>query len=146
MSLRSFLLRTFNDSLSFNLTVPKVPTGFGVDVRVDSTKRVDAIGTLAIAVEAMYLLTLLPYEAALREDYLVSRTGIEEEVLFEPLAAEHADDQMEPQYMVYGLYVAIVTITSPRHNLFYATTVTAKLHGRYWDVSTSDRYTRLITQ
>ena len=60
----------------------------------------DPLGSLAIAVEAMYFLTFLPWEAALHENFPVATPGIEEEVLFHPTAAPDADDQMETQHMV----------------------------------------------
>lgn len=90
----------------------------------------DPVGSLAIAVEAMYFLTFLPWEGALRENYPIATPGIEEEVMFHPTAAPDADDQLETQHMVLGLFVGALTMATHRQSAFHQITVVTRMRGR----------------
>ena len=112
-----------------SLTVPDSPPGFSVGLHTNTRERIDPVGSLAIAVEAMYLLTLLPWEGALRENFPVSAGQIAEEIYFEPTAAPDADEKMETQHMVLGLFVGCLSVSSQNHDLAYETTVTTKMRN-----------------
>ena len=115
------------DRHCFSLKLPVSPRGFGVDVNIDEQNPVNLIGSLTIAIEAMYTLTLLPWEGALRESFPVISPGIEERVIFHPLTRPDADEQMDTQHMVIGLFVGALTIATHERTQCYATTVTTKL-------------------
>ena len=85
---------------------------------------------MAIAVEAMYFLTFLPWEGALRENFPIATPSIDEEVLFHPTAAPDADDQMETQHMVLGLFVGTLTMATNRNGAFHQITVATKMRGQ----------------
>lgn len=87
----------------------------------------DIRGSLAIAIEAMYLLTLLPWEGVLRADWRVSAGQIPEEIYFKPTAAPGADEQMETQHMVLGLYVGCLNVAAQGFDLGYEIMVTTKM-------------------
>ena len=89
----------------------------------------DQLGALAVAVEAMYILTLLPWEGVLRDHYSVSAGSIIEEVFFVPTAAPDADEQMDTQHMVLGLWAGCVYMTG-QYQSYYETTVTLKMRGQ----------------
>ena len=78
----------------------------------------------------MYFLTCLPWEGALRENYPIATPGIDEEIMFHPTAASHADDQMETQHMVLGLFVGALTMATHSRNSFYQITVVTRMYGR----------------
>ena len=118
------------DMMRFRLTVPNTPPGFSVGLQTDTNHRVDLKGSLAIAVEAMYLLTLLPWEGVLLENFPVAAGQIPEEIYFQPTAALDADEQMETQYMVLGLYIGGLTLAAQYHDLHYETTVDTKMRGK----------------
>lgn len=115
------------DQHYFSLKLPASPRGFGVDVNIDEQSPVNLIGSLTIAVEAMYTLTLLPWEGALRESFPVISPGIAERVIFHPLTRLDADEQMDTQDMVIGLFVGALTISTQERTQYYATTVTTKM-------------------
>lgn len=90
----------------------------------------DPVGSLAIAVEAMYFLTFLPWEGALRENFPIATPGIDEEILFHPTAAPDADDQMETQHMALGLFVGALTMATHHPGSFHQITVVTRVHGQ----------------
>ena len=77
----------------------------------------------------MYLLTLLPWEGALQEDFPVAAGQIAEEIFFKPTVAPDADEQMDTQHMVIGLFVGCQTVAAQHHDPAYATTVVVNLRG-----------------
>lgn len=115
--------------VAFSLTVPFSPAGFSVDVHTNSRQRVSLTGSLTIAIEAMYLLTLLPWEGALREVFPVASGQIAEEIYFKPTVAPDADEQMDTQHMVIGLFVGCQNVAAQHHDPAYATTVVVNLRG-----------------
>ena len=90
----------------------------------------DPVGSLAIAVEAMYLLTCLPWDGVLQQNFPVAFPGIDEEVLFNPTAAPDADDHMETQHSVLGLYVGALTMATHHRGSFHQVTVATRMHGQ----------------
>ncbi|KAL8971377.1 MAG: hypothetical protein Q9183_001080 [Haloplaca sp. 2 TL-2023] len=89
----------------------------------------DHEGALAIAVEAMYLLTLLPWEGALREIFPVTAGQIREHVAFIPTAAPDADEQMETQYMAIGLLATCLYALGRHPEPYFEVTATLKMRG-----------------
>ena len=77
----------------------------------------------------MYTVTLLPWESALRETFPIATPGINERVIFHPTVAPDADEQMDTQQMVLGLYVGALTIATQERNIHNAATVTIKIRG-----------------
>ena len=98
-------------------------------LETDSERSVDLVGALAVAIEAMALLTLLPWEGVLREDYMVAAGQIREAIFFYPTAAPDADDQMESQHMVIGLFVGCLRMSAGYNDRSYETTVHTKIRG-----------------
>ena len=113
--------------MRFSLTVPVSPAGFSVDVHTSPTQQVSLTGSLSIAIEAMYLLTLLPWQGALQDVFPVTAGQIAEEILFMPTVAPDADEQMDTQHMVIGLFIGCQNVVAQRHDPAYATTVVIKL-------------------
>ena len=86
-------------------------------------------GSLSIAVEAMYLLTLLPWEGALQENFPVAAGQIAEEIYFTPTVAPWADEQMETQHMVIGLFIGCQNVAAQHQDPASATAVALNLRG-----------------
>ena len=78
----------------------------------------------------MYFLTFLPWEGALRENFPIAAPSISEEVLFHPTAAPDADEQMETQHMVLGLFVGALTMATSTRHAFHQVIVATKVHGQ----------------
>lgn len=114
-------------STAFSLNLPASPRGFGVEVNIDEQNPLNLIGSLTIAVEAMYTLSLLPWEGVLRESFPIIMPGIAERVIFHPLTMPDADEQMDTQHMVIGLFVGALTIATQERSQYFAITVTTKL-------------------
>lgn len=101
-----------------------------MSLQTDTNYPIDLMDTLTLAVEAMYQLTLLPWEGVLRQDYHVAAGQLGEEIFFQPTAAAHADEQLEGQHMVYGLYAGCLSLSSRSLNLAYKTIVKMELRGQ----------------
>lgn len=114
----------------FSFTVPNAPRGFTVAVQSDLQHRINLQNTLAVAVEAMYRLTLLPWEGALRQNYHIRSSDIAEEIFFEPTTPRYAEEQMENQHMVYALFAGCLSLTSHGSDSGYEILAVMNLRGQ----------------
>ncbi|KAL8793592.1 MAG: hypothetical protein Q9195_003855 [Heterodermia aff. obscurata] len=78
----------------------------------------------------MYFLTCLPWDGELRENFPIATPGINEEIMFHPTAAPDADNQMETQHMVLGLYVGALTMATHHRGTFHQITVVNRMYNR----------------
>ncbi|KAL9595985.1 MAG: hypothetical protein Q9219_006108 [cf. Caloplaca sp. 3 TL-2023] len=77
----------------------------------------------------MYTLTLFPWDASLQELYPVVIGQIREEVMFIPTITPEADEQMETQHMVLGLFSSCLHMIGQASGPYFEVTAALNLRG-----------------
>lgn len=112
-----------------SLSIPEIPLGFSIDIEHHDLISLRPLGLYVTAVEAMYILSLLPWDALAPHPYTFNVRPYREVIHFEPVIRDGQRPKMRHSYMVIGLYVAVLGTADRFGHGFVAETTTLKL----WD-------------
>ena len=112
-----------------SLSIPEIPPGFSIDIEHHDLISLRPLGLYVTAVEAMYILSLLPWDALAPQPYTFNVRPYREVIHFEPIIRDEQPPKMRHSYMVIGLYVAVLGTADRFGHGFVAETARLKL----WD-------------
>lgn len=137
-AIASFLFRSGGNSSSVSplyisqnssLSIPQIPDGFSIDIDHHDAIPLRPLGLYVTAVEAMFILSLLPWDALAPQPYTFNVQPYQENIHFEPIFRKYQHAEMRHSHMVIGLYVAVLGTAERFGHGFVAETTTLKL----WD-------------
>lgn len=111
-----------------SLSIPQIPPGFSIDIDHHDAISLRPLGLYVTAVEAMFILSLFPWDALAPHPYTFNVQPYQEEIHFEPIS-EDQPTKLRHSHMVIGLYVTVLGTAERFGHGFIAETTTLKL----WD-------------
>ncbi|KAG7006847.1 hypothetical protein G7Y79_00012g031830 [Physcia stellaris] len=116
-------------SRNASLSIPQIPDGFSVDIDHHDAIPLRPLGVYVTAVEAMFILSLLPWDALASQPYTFNVRPYQVKIYFEDIFGEYQYTKMRHSHMVIGLYVAVLGTAERYGHGFVAETITLKV----WD-------------
>ena len=116
-------------SRNASLSIPQIPDGFSVDIDHHDAIPLRPLGVYVTAVEAMFILSLLPWDALASQPYTFNVRPYQVKIHFEDIFGDYQYTKMRHSHMVIGLYVAVLGTAERYGHGFVAETITLKV----WD-------------
>lgn len=110
----------------FSLTAPQYPSGFSTLLQFNLAAPLNLVGVYGIAIEAMYVLALLPWGQTRTRPLEIDAPQFQEVVIFEPKFPLSPSNPLKASHMVLGLWAALIAM-STQHRMFFDLFLTMKM-------------------